>query len=219
MHKSEEVTGIAVSLNEELMKLGFEGGSTIIIIDKETGNTEQWTGFSEDKTLKSCYVPYFKHPYHDALLDDWKREEKFLVYTLAGEEKKNIDEYYFATGYKDFPESDKKWMREMRTVTFSHAFMKYGAIHWGPGHLTEEQLGILQRFSKVFEQSYTRFLDLQKAEAQAREAKIEAALEKVRSRSMAMHKSDELLEAGALLYSELIKTGDRKTDFWLYADR
>ena len=203
MHKSEEVTGIAVSLNEELLKLGFDGGSTIMIIDKETGDTEQWTGFSEDKNLKSCYVPYFKHPYHDALLNAWKREEKFLVYTLTGEEKKTIDKHYFATGYKDFPESDKKWMREMGSVTFSHAFMKYGAIHWGPGHLTEEQLKILQRFSKVFEQSYTRFLDLQKAEAQAREAKIEAALERVRSRSMAMHKSDDLHEVIKVVVEQL----------------
>ena len=39
----------------------------------------------------------------------------------------------------------------------------------------------LKRFGKVFEQTYTRFLDLQKAEAQAREAQIEAALERVRS--------------------------------------
>jgi hypothetical protein len=207
MHKSEEVTGIAVSLNEELMKLGFEGGSTIFIIDKETGDTEQWTGFSEDKTLKSCYVPYFKHPYHDALLDAWKREEKFLVYTLTGEEKKIIDEHYFATGYKDFPESDIKWMREMRSVTFSHAFMKYGAIHWGPGHLTEEQLRILQRFSKVFEQSYTRFLDLQKAEAQTREARNEAALERVRSRSMAMHKSEDLHEVIKVVTEQLSELG------------
>ncbi|HJS53286.1 MAG TPA: tetratricopeptide repeat protein, partial [Chitinophagaceae bacterium] len=170
MHKSGEVTGVAVSLNEELVKLGFEGGSTIIIINKETGDTEQWTGFSEDKTLQCCYVPYFKHPCHDALVDGWKSGEKFLIYTVAGDEKKSLDEHYFATGYRDFPESDKKWMQQMESVTFSHAFMKYGAIHWGPGQLTDEQLRILQRFSKVFEQSYTRFLDLQKAEAQAREA-------------------------------------------------
>jgi len=42
------------------------------------------------------------------------------------------------------------------------------------------------RFGKVFQQTYTRFLDLQKAEAQAREAQIEAALERVRSRTLAM---------------------------------
>gem|GEM_PF-5045602 len=51
---------------------------------------------------------------------------------------------------------------------------------------------------KTFEQTYTRFLDLQKAEAQAKESKIEVALEKVRSRSLAMHKSDELSDHGGI---------------------
>jgi signal transduction histidine kinase len=207
MHKSEEVTAIAVSLNEELMKLGFDGGSTIIIMDKETGDMEQWTGFSEDKYLKSCYIPYFKHPCHDAQLDAWKKCEKFLVYTATGDEKKTLDEHYFATGYRDFPESDKKWMRQMESVTFSHAFMKYGAIHWGPDHLTEEQLKILQRFSNVFEQSYTRFLDLQKAEAQARDAQIEASLERVRSKTMAMHNSQDVADTVATMFDELVKLG------------
>ena len=64
-----------------------------------------------------------------------------------------------------------------------------------------------KRFAKVFEQTYTRFLDLQKAEAQARESQIEAALERVRSRSMAMHKSDELLEVVAVLYEQMEPLG------------
>ncbi|HEX6172153.1 MAG TPA: tetratricopeptide repeat protein, partial [Chitinophagaceae bacterium] len=203
MHKSEEVTSVAVSLNEELLKLGFEGGSTIIIINRETGDTEQWTGFSEDKSIKSCYVPYFKHPYHDALLDSWKKGENFLVYIIAGDNKISLDEHYFSTGYRIFPESDKKWMKAMGSVTFSHAYMKYGAIHWGPGQLTEEQLRILQRFSKVFEQSYTRFLDLQKAEAQAKEAQIEVALERIRARAMAMHSSNELMDVAYILREQM----------------
>ena len=203
MHRSEEVTGVAVSLNEELLKLGFEGGSTIIIINRESGDTEQWTGFSADKSLKSCFVPYFKHPCHEALLAAWKKGEKFLVYTVAGNEKKLLDEHYFTTGYKDFPESDKRWMRQMESVTFSHAFMKYGAIHWGPDHLTEEQMRILQRFSTVFEQSYTRFLDLQKAEAQTKEAQREVALERIRARAMAMHSSTELIEVAQILREQM----------------
>ena len=204
MHKSEEVTGVAVSLNEELIRLGFSGGSTIIIMNKETGDTEQWTGFSADKTLKSCYVPYFNHPFHEAQLDAWKNGKKFLVYTVKGEEKKTLDEHYFSTGYKDFPESDKKWMRAMESVSFSHAFMKFGAIHWGPDLLTEEQLRILQRFAKVFEQSYTRFLDLQKAEAQTREAQIEVAVERVRAKALAMHRSEDLHGVVVALKKELL---------------
>jgi len=56
---------------------------------------------------------------------------------------------------------------------------------------SNEQNAILKRFGNVFEQSYTRFLDLQKAEAQAREAQIQLALERVRARTMAMQKSEE----------------------------
>ncbi len=59
---------------------------------------------------------------------------------------------------------------------------------------TDEQHAILRRFGNAFGQAYTRLLDLQNAEAQAREAKIEAALEKARSRSMGMQSSDELPE-------------------------
>src|SRR6185436_7732294 len=55
----------------------------------------------------------------------------------------------------------------------------------------------------VFDQTYIRFLDLQKAEAQAREGQIQLALERVRARTMAMQKSDELLEVVATLYEQL----------------
>jgi signal transduction histidine kinase/ATP:corrinoid adenosyltransferase len=65
----------------------------------------------------------------------------------------------------------------------------------------------LMRFGKVFQQSYTRFLDLQKAEAQAREAQIEAALEKVRSRSLAMHKPNEIVEVAVVLRNEMASLG------------
>ena len=73
----------------------------------------------------------------------------------------------------------------------------------GGQKLSAEQTGIMLRFAKVFQQTYTRFNDLQKAEAQAREAKIESALEKVRSRSLAMHKSDELNEVVAVVFEKL----------------
>jgi signal transduction histidine kinase len=44
---------------------------------------------------------------------------------------------------------------------------------------------------------------LQKAESQAREAQIEASLEKVRSRSLAMQKPEELLEVAEVLRNEM----------------
>ena len=66
---------------------------------------------------------------------------------------------------------------------------------------------IFKRFGKVFEQTYTRFLDLQKAESQARESQIQLALERVRARTMAMQKSDELPETSLLLFQQVKELG------------
>lgn len=74
------------------------------------------------------------------------------------------------------------------------AFFKYGYVLFITYEPAPEAHDIFKRFAKVFEQTYTRFLDLQKAESQAREAQIEMALEKVRSRTMAMQNSEELEE-------------------------
>ena len=57
----------------------------------------------------------------------------------------------------------------------------------------EEENTILKRFAKVFEQAYTRFLDLQKAEAQAREAQYELRIRKSSCKNHGdAEKSDEL---------------------------
>jgi hypothetical protein len=42
----------------------------------------------------------------------------------------------------------------------------------------EEAKTVMKRFANVFNLTYKRFLDLQKAEAQAREVQIELSLEK-----------------------------------------
>ena len=91
---------------------------------------------------------------------------------------------------------------------YVEAFMKYGCFGvMIKSELPEEEKKILSRFAIEFERAYTRFLDLQKAEAQAREAQIEAALERVSSRAMAMQKSDELRQIIQLIYEQFIHLG------------
>ena len=69
--------------------------------------------------------------------------------------------------------------------------------------MSDEHFDILLRFAKVFDLTYTRFNDLKQAEAQARESQIQLALERVRARTMAMQKSDELREVVSTLYEQL----------------
>ena len=65
----------------------------------------------------------------------------------------------------------------------------------------------MKRFASVFSLTFRRYQDLKKAEAQAREATIEAALEKVRGQAMAMHNSNDLSVTTSIIISELKKLG------------
>jgi signal transduction histidine kinase len=87
------------------------------------------------------------------------------------------------------------------------AYFKYGYILFITFEPAHEAHDIFKRFAKVFEQTYTRFLDLQKAEAQAREAQIEAALERVRAKTMAMHNSQDVGNTVITLFDEVLKLG------------
>jgi hypothetical protein len=65
----------------------------------------------------------------------------------------------------------------------------------------------LRRFANVFGLAYRRFVDLKNAEAQAREAQIEAALEKIRSRSLIMQQSEELKDVVDVVFEKLQELG------------
>lgn len=87
-------------------------------------------------------------------------------------------------------------------------FFKEGGVYaWTREEMTEEELQIYRRFTNVLSLTYKRYKDLQVAEANAREAQIEAALEKIRSRTLAMQKSEELSETAAVLFQQLIGLG------------
>src|SRR5436190_11037020 len=73
--------------------------------------------------------------------------------------------------------------------------------------LKDDELKLFQRFLKVFELAYTRYLDIEQAITQAREAKIEAALERVRASTMAMHNSNDLLKVINVLSEQLRQLG------------
>ncbi|WP_373495856.1 ATP-binding protein [Aquiflexum sp.] len=208
MHSSSEILEVAHAMYEQLKQLGFDyGGNTIMIMDKETGDMEWWmAGLGEGKFPEVYKISYFDHPIQNQILEDWRSGKDFAVISVEGDLKQSYDEELFTkNGYRDLPEQVKNWMRQLKSAVFSLAYMKHGALHWGPAPLSEEQALVLQRFARVFDQVYTRFLDLQKAEAQTREAQIEAALERVRSTSLAMHHSEELEKVVLVVYEQLVE--------------
>jgi signal transduction histidine kinase len=99
-------------------------------------------------------------------------------------------------------------MRSEKQIFTTSAIGEYGLLMAGCFEpFSDEVNDIIQRFGRVFQQSYTRYQDVQKAEEQAREATIEASLEKVRGKAMGMHDSNDLISTANLLFTELRRLG------------
>ena len=127
--------------------------------------------------------------------------------------KRIYDDYLFSeTEFKRTPEAAQAASRAMEKYVVSFSFSNFGGLQTvGDVPLSDANLDILSRFGKVFDLTYTRFNDLKQAEAQARESQIQLALERVRARTMAMQKSDELAEAASLLFTQIADLG---TNSW-----
>jgi signal transduction histidine kinase len=150
-------------------------------------------------------IPLTEDVFFTTIRDAKRRGDDFLVFESEGESLAQTYRYMdtlpvvgeFMRGIVEAGAELPKY-QVTHCGFFSHGHLMFIALEHNP-----EAIDIFKRFTKVFEQTYTRFLDLQKAEAQAREAKIETALEKIRSRTMGMQSSDELPEVANLLFLEV----------------
>jgi signal transduction histidine kinase len=206
MHNSNELGEVAVLLFEQVKSLGIETyASGFNIWDEEHNNVVSWMSNPTGSINPPFEMPIQSYEQHRRIFDAWKKHEVFLEDDIKGEEL--VKHYRFL---RSFPLLNEAFNKSEAAGIKTPARQVHNIAMFSRGYLlfiTQEPQAsfheIFIRFAKVFEQTYTRFLDLKKAEAQAREAKIEAALEKVRSRSLAMHRSDELPSIARTMFDEL----------------
>jgi signal transduction histidine kinase len=217
MHKSSELGVVVKILYQELNGLGLTDELSdveICILDEDTGIATIWqTDLNLTGRVDHLKLPFKEFPLLKKEYDSWKktkfsdRKNLLIVNEYSGKILKSFIQFLSKIdGWENVilqfrSNQIKKWIT-------NNSYFNYGMLTCQNAQpLSSEGKSILKRFSAVFEQTYTRFLDLQKTENQAREAEIEAALERVRASTMAMQKSEKILEVGALLYTELTKLG------------
>jgi hypothetical protein len=177
-----------------------------MIFDPETNASRWWMANSEAPSEPMNYfVKNHKNDAYTAYLKAWKERVLKWQYELKGKVKKDWDDFLFVdTELSLLPDFVIAGMKAPERVLLSASFNNFGCLTLvSLEPLSEEHFDILLRFAKVFDMSYTRFNDLKQAEAQAKEAKIQLALERVRARTMAMQKSDELHEVIQLVFEQL----------------
>ena len=211
MHNSADLSTVVFDMFTELVNLDAQlDRCLILIVNPHTlGITWYLTGKEGLLSDNGFLVQDNDHPSHKAYLEGWRTRRKKWKYLLAGKEKKNWDTFGFSqTGLAQLPEFIKADMANVEAIHLTISSDSFGClIASSLSPLADEHAAIVERFTLVFNQTYTRFLDLQKAEAQAREAQIEAALERVRAKAMALKKSGELKELIVIILKEFKKLG------------
>ena len=210
MQNSAELAELVTTVFNELIQLDFAlAGCIIWIHDQDQSKNTLWITSAEmNKPAEPFQVQPFYIPFFKSIIHAWKAKDSKWIYIFNGSEKKIFEKAFFKE-LPNLPDTLRRALQEPEQVVFSASYNNFGALQIVETEpLTDEKFDILHRFGKVFNSSYTRFNDLQKAEAQAREAKIEAALEKVRSRTMAMQHSDHLSETAFVLFKQFQELGE-----------
>ena len=203
MRKSEELIAVCESMYKELTALGFTNiRNAQIAIKNDTKQSYLVCEYSDYNVTIMQEAPYNSSPIVMELYDELeKSKDAFYQKEFSGKE---FDDWRaWRTGITTAIDSRLAAATSMCFYLYSIGIGHLGISTFNA--ITNEQLEILKRFRNVFELSYRRYMDVAQAEAQAREAQIEAALERVRARAMAMQKSDDLANAVAILFEELDK--------------
>ena len=209
---SDETLGIAVAVFDALLELGLP----VLQVglsgppDAATGEAAVWVAGvdAEGAPRASHYVSATTgHPALDA------------AYRAEAPDVRALDpaafEAYLRASLVRYPPSyaDRAVARTPPAPAYHVAAVPAGSPQSGPLSAVlsrapaDQALSVLGRFAALFGLALTRYQGLQHAEAQARRSQIDAALERVRARALAMRRSDDLGDVVASIFDELSGLG------------
>ncbi len=211
MRHSSDLQKIVNIVARELnnMNLDITGVFMVINNDKIDKQFTFWgsTGVAETY-MKRAAIPFLDRPIYRVLAEATTKGERFFVEEYSREEKNEFFKHLFK--YPPYNSSTPEWKEQVfsreggytRSVSVSHYTSIFVVNHFGR-RLSDDDNKILKRFGRVFEQSYTRFLDIQKAEALAHEAIKQASVDRVRGEIASMRTTEDLNRITPIIWREL----------------
>ena len=204
------MTDAASLLFKQIADLGIKLWSTgFQIWNADDISTTAWPSAPDGSIQAPFRLPYNEDIFFKRIYEARQSGKDFFVMESSGKELEETYHYMFnLPGVKKYFDDALDSGFAIPKFQITHcAFFAQGYVMFITYEPVPEAWDIFKRFAKVFEQTYTRFLDLQKAEAQAREAQIQLAMERVRARTMAMHHSSELADTATILFQQIKELG------------
>ena len=207
MHDSHDISETSSAAFEELKKLGIHSiRSGVGLLTEGSHDAQVYaSALAVDGRINALTTKrsMLDHPALILQYEQWKKQADFEQ-EMSGDE---LMSYYNHQFYQSAKEAMHKANPGIKEYGYYFSFKDGLFYSWSDKPYTDAEKNILQRFRSIIALTFRRYLDLQNAEAQAREAQIEVALEKVRSRTMAMQHSSELSQTSALLFQQIQALG------------
>jgi signal transduction histidine kinase len=201
MRISSELAETSAVLFQQLNALGIEAIRTAVgIFDDEIDALELWMTISGSEEVVRIfdYVNLHVHPVFENIIPARQKNQPFALTVLKAPEVKQY--YQTMSTYLSLPKQHVYNTEEY----FYSFFFRDGTINVVTQQaLTDEECTIMCRFAMVFGLIYTRFLDLQKAEAQARDFLKQTSLDRVRGQIAGMRSTGDLERITPLIWNEL----------------
>jgi len=208
MHSSDELDEVLAVLCEQFDVLGILPMSThMTVFDLENNTfTFRETGKYGNRSFGEQTVDLDAMDTWKETIDQWRTSEALSINRLHFP-KETLPKVWevFHESFASMPEGSRITPADYPDGIY-HTAGKHPFGYIGMNQLrkaTEEEEKIVVKFAKEFGIAYQRFLDLQNAEALARESKIEAAMERVRARALAMQQPEELKEVAHVMRHEM----------------
>jgi hypothetical protein len=206
MRSSSELAETSDILFQQLKELNIHALRTGVgIFDEANEALELWVTSVSNNQEVMRVLDYFSlhiHPVFANIIPARKKNQPYVMTKLTG---KQVREYY---------QTMSTYLKQHDNLTYHEEeffysfFFSQGALNVITRQpLTEEECKIMTRFSQVFGLIYTRFLDLQNAEARTQEALKQSSLERLRAEIASMRTADDLNRITPLVWHELTSLG------------
>ena len=206
MNKPDDLLNICEALFKEFNAFGFvDLRNAMINIHNDENKTFVNYDYSDTIGKSTNHLAYDIHPVIKKQIKQIRRaNDAFSETVFAGKDLTDWKKFR-----KKIGEKDDQRIKKAKALFYYFYSIGTGSIGISTfSAVNKENLDLLKRFKNVFELSYRRYIDVAKAEEQAREAQIELALERVRARTMAMQKSEELAETSFVLFQQFKDLGE-----------
>ncbi len=199
MYETEELVDVVTVVFQKLEELGLEMHSAFInIFRDDTREREIWVA-SPDKAYSTPFI-HFDHPINNDVFEVRKAGHDLLTKTYSKKEKDEYFQHLFR--HSSLLHLDQERIDMIRSApgyTVSFAMAKNTGIsinRYNRDSFSDEENDILRRFTRVFEQAYTRYLDI--LHLKESKQRVEKALRDLKAAQEQLIQQEKLASLGQL---------------------